>query len=72
MPKYKATDNGYCPYSGDKNYDHSKTEIRRPGHSLMYNNTSEKWSVRVERNGRQYPLQNPTDKNSQTATIVDC
>lgn len=59
---------GSCPYCANKTLTPSAA-VYRPGYVPMKCSGCLQWSVRMERNGTQYPLQNPKDeKSSPTVT----
>ena len=66
MADHNTQRSGRCPYCAADNYDLTKTEVRRPGQSLMCCAGCSKWSVRMR--GAQYPLQAPIDKTSSPTT----
>jgi len=69
MPRYQRNMQGGCPY-GLSDFDPLLTEERQEGQDLMFCNDCGYWSARNTQTGYQYPLDDPTDKNSPPAVSV--
>jgi len=61
---------GNCVYCNATNYDAAKTEARNPIQDRMFCIDCARWSVRMLRNGTQYPIQDPADKESSPTTTL--
>lgn len=67
MPNSVVNRSGNCPYCDVTSYDSLLTEERQPGQTLMRCLSCLQWSVRMR--GSQYPLQDPSNKESSPTTV---
>lgn len=62
--------NGMCPYCNCECFTTGITEERHFGQTKVQCQGCQNWSVRNHRNGVQYPLSKPTDKDSMPVNKV--
>lgn len=64
---YSKQTNGFCPYCNDNNYS-TTTTTRTSQQIVMQCLNCSDYSIRMTRNGSQYPLQNKEDPESSPTT----
>jgi hypothetical protein len=70
MSRVSANNSGVCPYCSSSNFDSQLTEARHVSQDKMKCVDCSRWSVRDTTRGIQYPLQDPSDKDSSpTASL---
>jgi hypothetical protein len=69
---FSVRHDGSCPYCSAKQFTPIADPNANPAMIKMQCSTCHQWSVKMKRNGRQYPLQDPSDFSSSPTvkTIV--